>query len=132
MRVRSSSTPLPLVPPSIRRRRHLCYKGLRATFGHEPENHGLFGTGVCHQDTALHDLLAQVHQLRQQNAALEAGAQQATAPAPTAVIPGARMTVRLTEPCRYNGKSAEDPEEYLNSVEQYFLLGGVVVCFTVV
>ena len=35
------------------------------------------------------------------------------------------MTVRLTEPRRYSGKSAEDPEEYLNSVEQYFLLGGV-------
>ena len=65
------------------------------------------------------------HPLNQQNAALEARAQQATAPAPTAAIPGARMTVRLTEPRRYSGKSAEDPEEYLNSVEQYFLLGGV-------
>ena len=80
---------------------------------------------AAHQDAALHDLLAQIHQLRQQNAALEARAQQATAPAPTAAIPGARMTVRLTEPRRYSGKSAEDPEEYLNSVEQYFLLGGV-------
>ena len=80
---------------------------------------------AAHQDAALHDLLTQIHQLRQQNAALEARAQQATAPAPTAAIPGARMTVRLTEPRRYSGKSAEDPGEYLNSVEQYFLLGGV-------
>lgn len=80
---------------------------------------------ALNMDAALRDLYAQMEHLRRQNAALEARAQQPAAPAPAVAIPGAKMTVRLTEPRRYSGRPAEDPEEYLNSVEQYFLLGGV-------
>ena len=51
-----------------------------------------------------------------------------TAPASSAapvnsVFP--RLSVRLADPRHYAGKEGEDVEEYLNSMEQYFLLGDV-------
>lgn len=50
---------------------------------------------------------------------------QPAAAAPAAVQMNPRLTVRLADPRRYAGKVGEDPEEYLNSMEQYFLLGDV-------
>ena len=67
------------------------------------------------------------NKLRQQDDLLQALSARASASEipSAAMASGPRLTVRLAEPRRYSGRPSEDPEEYLNSVEQYFLLGGI-------